>query len=115
MSIYTNNTNNIYTKYTIVTSKYYKSNDNHNLYYNFSKLIKNTSGFIYVYDYDYESIYNIKKKISDSTGIPIETIYEIGDLGGGNACEYYIYNNLNSLYTTLKNFSDIFNDLGFIY
>ena len=102
----------IYTKYTIVTNKCFKSNDNINQYYYFSKLIKNTSGYIYVYDY--ESLYDIKKNISNLTGLPIETIYEIGDLGGGNG-EYFKYNNITSLYALLKEYCSFIQNCGIYF
>ena len=78
-----------YISYVIITSKYYKSNDAKNQWYNFSSLVNkcDLQGTLYLTTNN--NYYYIKNEIYKKTGLPIETMIEIGDLNNGS--DYYKY------------------------
>ena len=78
-----------YISYVIITDKYYKSDDTKNQWYNFSSLVNkwDLQGTLYLTTNN--NYYYIKNEIYKKTGLPIETMIEIGDLNNGDG--YYKY------------------------
>lgn len=80
-------------RYVVVTNKYYKPNDYNNQWKGLSSIVNKDYLCNYIYLNRSDNYINIKSIISANTGLPIETIIEIGDLCGGDS--YYRYNDIS--------------------
>ena len=80
-------------RYVVVTNKNFKPNDYTNQWNGLSSIINKDYLCNFIYLYRTDNYYYIKSNISSNTGLPIETLIEIGDLSGGDS--YYIYNNIS--------------------
>ena len=100
-----------YINYVVITNKKISSYDTKNQWYFFSSLINkgNLKGTLYLKE-DY-SYYDIKSKIRDFTGLPYETIIEIGDIDNGRSYYKYTFSDFDSI----KNYFDVMKNCGGLY